>query len=289
MKKDKAPFALKFIRWAFPKIESIAPAVAHRFFVKLFFTPLNFKTPPNEEEIRQRADKFTITISGNKKIQCYAWGHGPVVACVHGWAGRGTQFIKFIEPFNKAGYRIVAFDGPAHGQSEGRTTHLLEFKETLFHLYESIGGIIAIIGHSFGGSAGLYSIRHQLPVKIIVCISNPAIADDIINTYLRKLRASHAAGVFFKEYILRHYGIPFEEFTSLHFIKHVPSDLAVLLVHDKDDKEVNVRNPQKLKELFPAASLYITEGLGHTRILKDEIVVDQCVTFIQHHTSILSK
>ena len=100
--KDKSPLLLKLVRWSFPKLERVLPFVAHQYFIKIFFTPLNYSVPQKEKEIELKAEKFTITAAG-KKIQCYAWGKGPVVMVMHGWAGRATQFRKFIPELTKAG------------------------------------------------------------------------------------------------------------------------------------------------------------------------------------------
>jgi hypothetical protein len=39
-------------------------------------------------------------------------------------------------------------------------------------------------------------------------------------------------------------------------------------------------HPLELKKRYPKASLHITKGLGHTRILKDDEVISTCVTFM---------
>jgi hypothetical protein len=54
-----------------------------------------------------------------------------------------------------------------------------------------------------------------------------------------------------------------------------------MLVHDDEDKEVNIRQAEALQKLYPSAKLVRTSGLGHTRILKDNIVIQRCVTFVQ--------
>src|SRR4051812_42065129 len=136
-KKDKRPLLLKFIQWGFPKLEKIVPILAYRYFIKLFFTPLRYTVPDKEKEIAEQAEQFSFTVNG-KKIQAYKWGKGPIVVFVHGWAGRATQFRKFIEHFTANGYQAIAFDGPAHGQSEGSTTNLIEFKEVLEELFKQL-------------------------------------------------------------------------------------------------------------------------------------------------------
>lgn len=236
-------------------------------------------------EVRKTSDKFFVFIGQNKRIQCYSWGEGPVILFTHGWAGRGTQFRNFFTVVNNNGYRAVAFDGPAHGLSEGKSTDLMEFKEAIFAIHEKIGAIHAIIAHSFGGVASLFAIMSGLPVKTLINIASPTIGDEIISTYLRALRGKESTGDYLKKHVLQQTGKPFYEFTSLYFVQNLADKLNLLLIYDKDDKEVTPEHGRKLKESYPAAELLITEGLGHTRILKDEGIIRQCVTFIHAHAS----
>jgi pimeloyl-ACP methyl ester carboxylesterase len=54
----------------------------------------------------------------------------------------------------------------------------------------------------------------------------------------------------------------------------------LLVVHDRDDKEVPVRVGQGIAEAWPNAELVLTEGLGHQRILHDEDATNFAVRFI---------
>lgn len=261
-------------------MEKMFPKLAHRFFVTIFFTPLNYPIPPKEKALEEEADKFTL-MAANKRIQCYSWGKGPLVLIVHGWAGRGTQFRKIISALVKEHYRVVAFDGPAHGHSGGRSTNIREFEETLVKLYETTGEPEAVIAHSFGGGAVLYAAMNGLKVKKLINIASPTIGDEIINTYLRTIHGSAATGEAFRSYILKTTGQTFDEFTSLHFITRITQDIKLLLIHDEDDAEVPVIHALELVKRYPTATLYITRNLGHTRILKDEDVIKRCVSFVK--------
>lgn len=280
MKKDKTPFLLKFVRWFFPLLEKTLPFLAHRYFIKIFFTPLKYKTPEKELEWENKSQKFSVLASG-KRIQCYSWGKGPVILLIHGWAGRATQFRKFIEAFTEIGYRVVGFDGPAHGKSEGKKTNIDEFYEALKSIYKVTGEPVAIICHSFGGSAALFSAKEGLAVRKLINIASPTIGDEIINTYLRAINGSKSTGDYFKRYVMQQTGKTFDDYTSLNFIRHIKHEISLLLVHDEDDKEVYLKHAQALKEVYPAAQLLVTKGLGHTRILKDDRVIANCVTFVR--------
>ncbi|MFD1002951.1 alpha/beta hydrolase [Ohtaekwangia kribbensis] len=286
MKKDKTPFMLKAVRWIFPRAERIAPTLTHRYFVNLFFTPLRYPTPEKERKAETFSNTFSFEIE-NKKVQAYTWGDNTrYILVVHGWAGRATQFRRFIKPLLAAGYSVIGFDAPAHGNSEGKRTTIFEFEQVLQSIYELKGEPEAIIAHSFGGGAVLHAAMNGLPVKKLINIASPTIGDEIIRTYLRTINGSPAAAAFFKNFIISTYGKPFDEFTALHFIKHLPYPLELLLIHDTDDKEVVIQHAKALITVYPSARLISTQGLGHTRILKDNAVIEAAVTFITAGASV---
>lgn len=282
-KLKNIPLALRIIPWLFPKLETVAPWLAQRLFVHLFFTPMRYKPTDKELEVAATADKIVEVVNG-KQIQVYSWGEGIPVLLLHGWAGRGTQLRKFIEPLNTSGYQAIAIDGPAHGLSDGKKTDLEDFKATLFHIVEHYK-IKAIIAHSFGGAASLFSIANGLPVKTLINIATPTIGDEIIKTYLRTLNASPKIGEYFKKFVKKKSGYDFDHFTAMEFMKHVPADLNLLLIHDVEDRDVIIEQPRSLVKAFPTVRLIETTGLGHTRILKDEAVIRHAVTFIHFHAS----
>jgi predicted alpha/beta hydrolase family esterase len=284
-KKTKTPLTLRIIPAIFTWLEKLTPSIANRLFAYLFFTPIGYPTPEKERKAETFAEKFMILADG-KQIQCYQWGKASkTVLVVHGWAGRATQFRRFVKPFLNEGYQVVGFDGPAHGKSDGRSTNLNEFLnviQTLETRYKNITGIIA---HSFGGVASLYAIAEGLPVKKLVNIASPTLGDEIINTYLKALGGSAKTGEAFKKFVVQKYGKPFDAYSALAFIKQVPAGFNLLLVHDEDDREVSMEHPYELMKSFPGARLYKTSGLGHTRILRDENVIQEIVTFIGSHSS----
>lgn len=259
-------------------VERWLPALARRFFVTIFFSPLSYAVPRREQVFARRAEKFSIRV-GTRRIQCYSWGEGPLIYLVHGWAGRATQFYKITTGLVDRGFRVVGFDGPAHGKSDGRATSIQEFDATLRVLYEQVGTPIGLVAHSFGGGVVLYAAMNGLPVKKLINIASPTIGDEIIRTYLTTINGSAETGRWFKEYVKRTIGKPFDEMTALHFVRHLPRPVDLLLIHDEDDREVGLSHALALLEVYPQTRLFKTSGLGHTRVLKDAKVVAECQRF----------
>jgi hypothetical protein len=283
-RKSKVPFTLVFIQWLFPKVEALSVRLAARWFRHLFFTPVRYARPQKEQDALRQAKEYSLVVD-DTKIHVYTWGTGTPVLFVHGWAGRGTQFRKFVEPFNAAGLKVVALDGPAHGKSDGKSTEIRAFANAIKAVYEHEKAV-AIISHSFGGVASLYSIASGLTNLVQINIASPSIGDEIINTFLRALKGSARIGELFKEYVFRATGQHFDDFSALRIIHRVPGNLNLLLVYDEHDVEVIPEHALRLKQEFPAAVLFQTKELGHNRILKDDRVINRCVTFIQQRASL---
>jgi pimeloyl-ACP methyl ester carboxylesterase len=279
-KKDKFPWSVKVIRWVYPKLEKVVPQLAHKFAIRLFFKPFKYPVPEKEFKAVKFSQSYVIDVNGIG-VQVYSWGTGErTVLCVHGWAGRATQFRRFIKPLISAGFRVIGFDAPAHGRSGGSTATFREFEDVIRRLYEKEGKPSGIIAHSYGGSAVLFAAMNGLPVTRLINIGSPTIGEEIVDTFSGAINAGETTKAYFYDFIQRKYGKPFREFTALYFVSHLPAPVELLLVHDENDTEASIRHPYALMEVYPAAQLYKTKGLGHTRILKDDAVIQKCVTFI---------
>ena len=277
-KKPKTPLIMLTIQKLFPVVERILPPLAYQWAFKLFFKPMRFPWPSRELSAKQSAVKFRLN-AGNLEIQCYSWGQGAVVLFVHGWAGRGTQFFKFVQPFVDKGFKVVAFDGPAHGASSGKRTDIIEFERVLKSLEEYYGGICAVITHSFGGAATIFAMSRGLNVPNLVNISSPTNSDKIITAFLKKINGSIKVAAGFDKLVLKKYGKPFSSFSSEVLSEYLPP-FNLLLIHDKNDREVSIDQAEKLKELVPGAEMMATSLLGHTRILRDDQVIDKSLSFV---------
>ena len=280
-KKVKIPLSLIFTTWLYPKVETVFPWLAKRWFIKIFFSTARFNLPTSEIEILSEAKKPSLKFEG-KKIQLYEWGEGQPVLFVHGWMGRASQFWKFIPIFNKAGYKVVSFDSTGHGFSAGKKSHLLEFAAIIQMLKERYGKFKMIAGHSLGGVASLHAVKDHGVTDRLIMLASPAIAQEIVEEFRKKIGASRKSEPYFQQYFVDTYGKRFEEYSASHIISDVKG-IDLMLVYDENDREVSMRNPAILKEKYPEAKLITTEGLGNNRILKDEGVIKSALEFLEDH------
>lgn len=274
------PFPLRAIRWSYPKIERISPSIAHNLAWNLFFSPFKFKRPPRENNIFETAKISSITIN-NKQVKIFEWGKSgnPVITMVHGWSGRATQFYKLIDALVAKGYHIVSFDAPAHGLSEGKSTNIKEFYEILSYIENKIGEIKVGIGHSFGGVSLLYAIKQGLKLDSVAMVASPTIGEDILTAFRKKINASPQTSIALRKMVISRFDLDFEEITACELAKTI-SIKNHLIIHDKNDLEVPYQNAESLKSVNPSATLIETKELGHTRILRDDEVVNNIIKFV---------
>ena len=142
-----------------------------------------------------------------------------------------------------------------------------------------------MIAHSLGGAATTFALAYGLRAERAVFISPPADPREFLKIFGAALGISDNVRARVKKRVERRLGIPMEEMLA-HAIAPT-MQIPLLVIHDRDDKEVPVDVGQSIAEAWPGAELIITEGLGHQRILRDEGVRDFAVSFIPKSQSSL--
>ncbi len=259
---------------------TLLPPLAAARAEKIFRTPPFHPVSEEENRVLARAKKFRIPTKKDV-LAVYLWGdgHGPMVLLVHGWGGSAGQFHPLIDPLLEAGFSVLAFDAPAHGDSTGELSSLPQFAEAVRRVADWAGPIHGILTHSMGGAAASLAMAEGLQVERAVFIAPPADAYD----WFRKF--SHHLG-FSKD---------LEERTRrrmedrLHFdFSTLNADVIgpristpILILHDRQDKEVSWEDAQRVAKASPHVQLISTEGLGHRRILKSSAVIHAALEFLQ--------
>src|SRR5688572_6659062 len=155
--------AIRSARVALRVMTPVAPRLAAAFAEHLFLTPPRPARPEWEREILSRAERAWVDTE-HGPIPTWTWGRATseetkTVLLVHGWSGRGSQLGAFVEPLERAGLRVVAFDGPGHGDSPARLGSLVTQARAVAALARALGPIEAVVAHSVGGAAALLATR----------------------------------------------------------------------------------------------------------------------------------
>jgi len=273
--------AIKLLKVIFTFLRIISPTWTARLGLRLFLTPPKYKTPNRETAVRIKAMASRLSLNG-RDIVTYTWGDGPTILLAHSWGGRGTQMAAFVEPLTQAGYRVVSFDGPAHGGSSGKQTDMMEFAAAIKAVADANGPIHAVIGHSFGAANTLLAMRDLgLATEKVVMIGCFAHGTWVIGTFGALLRMPDQIVEKMRRLLEERYGGRLQ-WDSLSLVKMAQDvKVPILLVHDTDDREVPYAHALAIHAAAPTSRLKTTKGYGHRRILRDIEVIHEIVAFVR--------
>ena len=252
----------------------VSPTLAARAAVRLFFTPRRFARPAREKQVMAHGEALRVL-----GMHATAWGAGPTVLLVHGWEGRGSQLVAFVEPLVEAGFRVVALDGPAHGDSPGTQTNMVEYARTLMAVGTALGPFAGIVAHSFGVGATILALSQGLRADRVAVIAGPSSVEDILRRALADFGLGGRTAEVFLELCARKVGVQARELdlrAMASTLAHVPA----LVLHDRDDAEIPYADGEALAAAWPGARLLTTDGLGHRRILRDPAPVAAAADFL---------
>lgn len=273
----KYPLQLRFLRCSFGILNRLSPDAAMRLAFRLFTRPRRRPTSADITALRNSALIFWVHLNG-KRLAVHAWGQGPTMLFVHGWEGHAFQVRNLVGPLVARGYRVVTFDGPAHGASEGRETHLPEYIAAVMHIAEVVGPLHGIIAHSFGGVATLNAIRRGLAVRHLVLVGVPASVRYVLGNFSRMLNISPDVLQRLIIFLEHWFQSGVDEVSPVNVAAEVACPTLVL--HDYDDAIVHSRNARQLAAALPNATLAFTEGLGHNQILYASEAVARITSFL---------
>jgi pimeloyl-ACP methyl ester carboxylesterase len=252
-----------------------------------------FLTPPRRIEPAAALDligaRAGFVQHKGRQIATWQWGwrssDAPAVLLVHGWGGHAAQMRAFAFPLLAAGFRVITYDQPAHGLSEGTLTGLPDFAEVFTELAWHYGRVRAVIGHSLGGAAAAFALaRGKARFGRIVLVAPPS---DLVG-YSRRFARWHwmpePVRRSMQAAIEERYGVAWEDIDVARLAPRLSA--RALVIHDRADRVVPWRQGARLAALWPQARMLTTEGLGHGRILEDAGVTQAAADFISGRSNV---
>ena len=263
------------------------PELAGAWAERLFLTP-----PRSRDAAATALDLIDARASfvehKGRAIATWRWGSrdAPAVLLAHGWGGHAAQMRPFVFPLLSAGFRVVAYDQPAHGVSEGRLTGLPDFADVLAEVAAYHGEVQAVIAHSLGAAgAALALAQRKAGFAMAVLISPPADMVGYSHRFARWHWMPEPIRRAMQAAIEERYGVLWE---SLDVRRLAPRTGArALVIHDRDDRTVPWTQGAQIASHWPGARLLSTDGLGHRRILQDELVTRAAADFVSGRSGVV--
>jgi pimeloyl-ACP methyl ester carboxylesterase len=255
-----------------------APRIAARIAMNLFCTPRNKKLKPAERAFLATADWHEEWVGG-QRFAVYHWGfRGPIVLLAHGWESHSGRWRKIAPMLAQAGYQVVAVDAPAHGRSAGRQFTMVHYAEVLRALFQRLGPIDTVIGHSVGGAAMVWAMGTAAPAlrpRKAVIMGSFSEVRTIMDAARTEMAASERLMAEMDNEFVRRIGAPVSHFSIATAASQLHA-VSSLLIHDRQDRVTHFGESEKLYQAWPGAQLFATEGFGHglTAPQVTEAVVD---------------
>jgi pimeloyl-ACP methyl ester carboxylesterase len=263
-----------------------ATALKTQAFVKkayqAFFSPTQYEVKPRDREIIERGNNYRVPCEGGE-LAVTTWGEsGPAVLLMHGWGGARAQMTGFVEPLLAAGYRVVAYDQPGHGESVGGMTNLLKIVPTLDLVKEREGTFDAVIAHSFGTLITSYALvnRNFPPPSRLVYFGSFNRLMDSPPRFQIQAGLPDALIEGLRSMIYENFGKDLLD-AIVNETMTPKIDIPALLFHDKSDNVTPIEDSRAIARAWKSARLIETEGLGHRGALQSSAVHDQVVDFIK--------
>jgi len=280
--------ALTAIATATRAVAAASPRAGSALALRLFLhVGRRMPLANRDRTVMDQARRSTVRVPGIDRrgvdLVAYEWGSGDdVVLLVHGWQGRASQFGPLVRELRAEGFRVVAFDAPAHGDSAGRHAYVIDWVDAIHALQHRYGRFEAVVAHSFGALGVFTAVAEGVTARRVVTIASPADADAVFAEFGSALGLDdRTLDDMRRRFVARLFPGEPDPFARVSAIRHpLPESDELLVVHDPDDRRVSSREAARLLDAHPGARLLHVPGTGHTRILRDDAVLDALVAFV---------
>ncbi|MEI9885095.1 MAG: alpha/beta hydrolase [Rhizomicrobium sp.] len=203
---------------------------------------------------------------------------GPPLLCVHGWNAQAEFFQPLILACIRQGFRVHAFDMPAHGLTRDAnpkpTSTLVEWVETLIDLTQALGVARwrSIVAHSFGALAVSFALGPRpwpghppIAAGSLSFLAGAAGMPTVIESYAAAMQSSEAEIADIIRGVEAATTAPLAALAIGAVADHLPR--RILLVHDPQDGIARLADLKSELKTNPAGDELLRPGAGHDGIL----------------------
>lgn len=266
----------------------VSPKKAASIAFDLFSTPFKSKSKRIIPPVFQKA--VPISVQQNKLIiRGFQWAsnqpNGKKILIAHGFSSNAFKFDKYVIALRKEGFEVLAFDAPAHGNSDGKKINALIYRDTILAIEQKFGPLYGIISHSLGGLAASLAIElftNQEKRKLVL-IAPATETKTAIENFFTLIPLDAKIILAFHHHIERLAKKPISYFSVARVARSTKAN--ILWVHDQEDNICTFNDVKPLlSEQIDKLEFFITKGLGHNKIYKDNSTKEKIMHFLTSST-----
>ena len=240
----------------------------------LFPRRLPSRLPPPPHCVEQQFAGASINLSG-WHCRSARGAAKTTIIYLHGIADNRDSAVGAISRFTSRGYDVVAYDGRAHGRSEGdRCTYGFYERDDLQAVITQLGATdVVVIGHSLGAAVALQAAATDSRIRAVVAAST--FSD------LRTIATERAASVFFPRFAIpwalarteQEGRFPIDEVSPLRGAGSIRA--SVFLIHGAEDRDTSPAHSQRVFDAINSRKhLTIVPGAGHNDVMRNAVWKD---------------
>jgi pimeloyl-ACP methyl ester carboxylesterase len=260
------PLLLKAIGLALNMWALVQPRRAAGEVYRVFTRPPRPRLRPKELAFLKTGVRRDTQHAGRPVVE-YHWGtEGPPIYLAYGWGYNAGRWRHFVPRLVEAGYRVIAYDPPGHGQAPREQLNLVKNAEIIRSLIQTYGAPHALIGHSFGGAAsvlalaGLAPARHPVRMVIMASFSD---AMQVFRKFQQTLGLHELLFWRFVRHMEARAGASMAAFDLARLSGQHLERVPALIVHDPEDQVTPFGHARRYHAYWPGSLLYAVSGAGH--------------------------
>ena len=133
---------LKYLRTKFKTLALVSPAIAGQKAFELFCTPYPKYKKKKAPAIFHQANPLTVSLPNGIQLKGYEWisqkSNNKTVLIIHGYGSYGYKFEQYVAPLLKRGFRVLIFDAPGHGLSQGKYINIILYLNAIEQVIKAL-------------------------------------------------------------------------------------------------------------------------------------------------------
>lgn len=274
---------LTLIRIYYQILSYFAPAWAGKMAFNLFQKTRNKKIRSNEKKFYSESHHFKVP-HHLEDINCYEMGdpNGNLVLLVHGWESNAGSMSAIAYELVEKGFHVIAFNLPAHGNSQLKKANLKICRSSYLAVLEYIqpSERFSIVSHSFGSAVTAYSMANtRFKADKIVFLTNPNKISNIFKDFASYIKLGGKAYEAMTALATELIGEPVEQ-VSVERSGMEMNYNKILFIHDRYDRILPYHNSVFVSGALPNSRLITLTKVGHYKMLWNENVINHITNFL---------
>lgn len=279
--KWKQRLVLNYYKTKLNILALISPQKAAEKAFDLFCTPFGKIAKLQAPRIFHQSEKLSFQFSGYL-INGWRW-KADKPNCkknliVHGFNSCSYKFEKYVLLLKNEGFEVLAFDAPAHGKSSGKKINVLIYKNLILEIEKKYGTLFGIMAHSLGGLAASLAAEKITNLQKLVLIAPATETNRAVDNFFKLLKLNNSIKKHFENKIVAVAQQPITYFSVSRALQQIRAN--TLWLHDTEDSICPFEDVLPIQKMnLPLVRFYITKGLGHRNIYRENKVEKEIVSF----------